>query len=367
MDGQLLELGPELSRAWKLSQAGKVADAIRAYGALDAQLPEGLSFAPELAVLRDNVGSGSGRLVAPVPTEDDVYSFFLASDSRALRLNLKRVEIDGAVLKKNIAAFGAEFDASLHRSNLSAVLPHVFVMSTGRCGTVSLLRLLNGSNLIPHHTYWMMLDSGYRLEMMARLSCGDWTNDDAPRVWAACRAAEWLSAVCAGKPMVALNHLDTIFAPVFAAVHEEARFVYLRRDPVKAFRSFFGKTQWGGQLTPIEFTFAPAFLYRPLADNVIASLAWYFRFTEVFARAIGKLFPEQWMEISADALFAQDKSELDKLIAATGLQKRRQEVADHYASAPINEKRHKQIINTYDMKLATADFEREWEAVCRGK
>lgn len=331
-----------MALGWQYAQSGEVRRARAAYAEAESTLPHGI-INPDLSILRHNVGQAKG-VVAPVPpTEDHVVSLFVcANDAEESSVDgLTPSIVDEDALTRNIAAFIALYDPKHHRANLAHDLPHVLVLSTGRCGTVSLYRLLREGRVVPYHTYWWQPGISTHWQMMCRLMAGIFDNMAAPDLWAAMRAAEWLAAMGQGRPMVGLNHLDTIFAPVFAAIHPRAKFVHLRRDPVAVFGSFYGKNQWGeSQLRPIDYGFGPEFRFRRTAHDLPACLAWYVHFTETFARAMGRVMGERYIEISSDKLFARDRDEIGWLLEFTGAGIGLDDAMAHF-STKINEKAHK--------------------------
>ncbi|MDP2618643.1 MAG: sulfotransferase [Hyphomicrobiales bacterium] len=350
---------------WQHAQAGRVDEARAAYVRADGFLPVELSVSPDLSVLRHNVGRASGLVTTVAPTEDCVVSFVLPETSAESlgRWGMTPPLIDGELLERNIRAFIEGFDPLHHSKNIVRDLPHVLVLSTGRCGTVSLLHLFARSGLIPYHTYWWLLSSSTRWEMMSRLMAGRFDGDRTALLWSATRAAEWLGAMSCNRPMIGLNHLDTIFAPVFAAIHKESKFVHIHRDADAVFKSFFTKNQWGGsQLRPMHSTFSPEFRFYMTDDDLPACIAWYIRFTEVFSQAVGRVVgPDRYLEVSSDRLFAQDRDEIARLLDFTGADIPIADAVEHFATR-INEKAHKVTMSPIDLieprKIFRAALER---------
>jgi hypothetical protein len=347
-----------VASAWRHSRNGDVGAALAAYRMAERMLPSG-SLNPELSILRHNVGSAEGGITAISPTEDRVISFFMSETTIESPTNDGMIYpiIDGAVLEQHIRTFIKRFRPDVHWKNITRELPHTLFLSTGRCGTVSIFQLLQGGQSIPHHTYWWTLPPSSRWEMMCRLLSGRLNTLDAPKTWAETRAAEWLSAISQGRPMIGLNHLDTIFAPAFATVHRRSRFVYLRREPGAVFESFYGKNQWQeSQLRAVEYAFDPEFRFRRLPYDLPTNIAWYFHLTQEFARAMGRVVgPDRYMEISSDRLFAQDEAEIGKLIEFTSSGLFLPDATAHFGKK-INEKAHKATLSHDDMAEPRAAF-----------
>ena len=348
-------------RAWIFSDGGEVEKALEAYEELDRILiPYDSWFHPELSVLRHNPGEASG-LVKPIPaTEDRVVALIHGDTSIESPDNwgMKRTVTDGKKLERNIGDFIWDYKPkSPILENIKKDLPHVQVLSTGRCGTMSLYHLFGRTQLVPYHTFWWLLAPSTRWEMMCQLIEGE-TYPKVANFWASCRAAEWLGAISQDRPMIGLNHLDTIFAPTFAAIHPRSKFVHLRRDPRAVFNSFVSKNQWqGGQLSVMDYAFSPEFRWRGTEDGVLYCVVWYLDFTETFARAMGRVVgPERYIEISSDRLFAQDEDEIRSLIDFTEADISVDAAVEHF-SKKFNAKDHRVKIGEPDMVEMRAQFD----------
>lgn len=327
--------------AWQASLAGVVPEAGRLYDVADADLND-CTLNASLSILRHNVGKGSGTVVPVTPTEDRVVSFFLSPYSQPDENN-HRHEL-GPIAEDHIRQFIENIEPGHHRENIRAEREHVMVLSTGRCGTMSLYKLFDESNLTPYHTYWFMVHPCTRLEMMARLFAGNLDSLHAPAEWASTRAAEWLG----DKPMIGLNHSDTIFAPVFAAIHPKAKFIYLRREPEDVFKSFYTKKQWNGganHFHPLSYDFDGGYRFSIPEGSVIDGIKWHIDYTEIFSRTFGKVVEDRFIEISADSLFAQDEREIRKLLDFTGSDVTLEKAKEHF-SHKINEKKDRLEVPT---------------------
>jgi hypothetical protein len=233
-------------------------------------------------------------------------------------------------MEENIRAFMGSVEG------VATGRPHVFVMSTGRCGTVSLLRLFEGSDLQPYHTYWWMPPLSDAMEMMCRLLLGNYDDLSCIEPWIKCRAAEWLG----DKPMLALNHTDTIFAPLFALLHPNSRIVHLERNPADVYRSFISKRQMGTNLCPTAASFDNGFSWRRCPKDEDSSVKWFIQFTHNFGEAVGRVLGERYIKISSDRLFARDKQETSKLLDFVGSDIPVKDATDHFKTK-YNEKAHK--------------------------
>jgi len=330
-------------QAWQNGVAGRFDKAMDSYEA--AQHCGLAEVSPATQLLRYDIGKANGIVRAIEPTEDSVVVLEMSDDTPVANSfeGLTNPVIDREVFAENIRRYRYQC-RDHHMANIHTQMPHVMVMSTGRCGTVSMLRLFNNSDYVPHHTYTYNTPARDRMEMMCRMMTtgGD---DSIPGMmaehWLMSRSAEWLGSMEEGRRFMGLNHMDTIYAPLFALVHPQSRFIYLRRDPVKIFESFYSKNQWNhSQLRPLAYTFDGDFKYLEVPMNLPERLAWYIRFTEEFSRAMGDVLGPRFVEISADKLFNQDIEEIEKLLDFTETNITMGQALGHF-SKPVNVKAHK--------------------------
>lgn len=324
---------------WTKGEDGDISACRRAYMTADMDLPGSATLCPDLSVLRHTIGEGVGQVENVTPTENQVHSLFLMSpyteqeNSTGLQTFEYRKHLEGG-----IRAFMKQFDPGYFGENIPEPREHVFVMSTGRCGTVSLYKMFRDSNLCPYHTYWFHPSIVYAYEFMCRLVDRRWKDPYCWGLWMKCRAAEWLG----DRPMMALNHTDTIYAPVFAALHPKAKFIHLHRNKADTFESFYTKNQFGeGNLRKIRYAINNDFRWRRAYDTDVADIDWYLDFTKFFARTMGNVLgSERFAEISSDKLFAQDEDEVRRLLEFTGSDVPLDTALTHFGTKH-NEKAHK--------------------------
>ena len=323
--------------AWQRSQEGNIVDALKLYREADGFLSNGYCLNADLSVLRHNSGDGTGTVRPVPPTEDWIVSCFLP------RLSNPENDLAGffavSVPSEDVMAYPYRKSVAKGRLERGDDRQHVMVLSTGRCGTVSLFQLFQGSNLEPYHTYWFMQPPYSRWQFQCRLVACRHDDLSAAREWVSTRKAECLGE----KPMIGLNHIDTVYAPIFAAIHENSRFVYLRRDPEKVFKSFVGKDQWGNgsnHFRPVRCSFKDGFKFSLPAIGATEGTRYHLNYTEAFSRTFGRVMGDRWIEISADRLFGQDREEIAKLLEFVGSDIDLDAAVEHFATK-INEKKHR--------------------------
>lgn len=347
---------------WQAAIEGRIGPARIAYGVADSLMTRG-SMNPELSLLRHSQGVVSEpALMAGHPaSEDQVLTIYLPEFVESEEPNDAFAPMKISGMQDNIRAFMGGFDPGLHRHNITKQLPHVMVMSTGRCGTMSLFRLFKDCNLVPYHSYWWQIGMAAKWEAMCRLSANKHSNIPF-RDWCATRAAEWLGCISMNRPMIGLNHWDTIFAPAFAALHTESKFVYLHRDPVAIFNSFYNKKQYlpDNQLRPLDYTLDPDFRFSKPPLGIIQLTAWYIRFTEVFCREFGAVMGDRFMEVRAESLFEQDMDAIEGLLDFVAANVSPAEAHHHFATR-INAKDHKKRFNEQEMEEGRAEFAQAYE------
>lgn len=307
----------------------------------------------------------------PQATEDFVFSFYIPSSVRESLPEKGMVLPKLSHMESGIRACINAVDESIkiqREQNDGVILTipkddqHVMVLSTGRCGTMSLTHLLYDTNLTPYHEYWWVVEAPHRHEMQARIQSAYFNDLSCANAWVSTRAVEWMGASLSNKPLVALNHLDTIFAPVFAALHQKSRFVWLKRDAESVFKSFYGKGQWNsGQLKPIQFSFNP-FRYADGGYDLIPALAWYVYFTEVFIQSFKTVVGDRLLEINSEDLFMCDRDTIGLFLDFIGSDVSVEHAIDHFKK-PINEKSHRLWCDQNQIEEATQYFKSEMERI----
>lgn len=270
--------------------------------------------------------------------------------------------IDEKKLRRNIAAFtdtakglieAGRFDTwtrnfdAFRQAFGQTPRPPVFVLSTGRCGTLALLKLLERSDqAMAYHTLPWQLSAAERNHMLYRILEGDFDPEAVAgilRTYLECRSAEVLYALRTGRSLMIVNHLDTVFAPFNAVFFPDSRFIHIHRDPAKVYASMLTKSQWGGQLQ--HWSFDPAFAegrFRFRQDETLAleaEVAWYLHLTRTFATAFLDSLPaERRAEIKSEELFSREATAYERLMAVLPIDDLSMEMFEDNFAQPINKK-----------------------------
>lgn len=329
------------AKGWCAADAGEYEEALNWYELaddiasrwIDATSPAIMS--PELCLSRHKEGKVDGFVKPMPPTEDAVLS---------VEFQLTEHEANSAYGLKSPVGEGLSFEGYKIADRFKTEAPHIQVLSTGRCGTISLYHLFEQSQYIPYHSYFFMASQPARFEMMCRHLASEPIPQKLVDEWIAMRCAEWWGCGNIDRPMITLNHLDTVYAPLFSQVHPNSKFIYLHRDPEKIFRSFYTKRQWTlTQLCPVHYDFDP-FRWKRKGVDIPAQIAWYIKFTENFCRKFGEIMGDRFIEISADKLFDTGSvsgiDEAARLIAFTNIDMSLGDVGNHFMQK-YNEKAHK--------------------------
>ena len=344
--------------AWRYADSGDMEAAREAYRLAEGSCPDDAIVNERLSMLRHQTGSAEGLTVPLGFTENVVPLLGLPDRARQVIDEYLpcQTPIDSDSLAANIRRFIDEVNPGFHARNVNDS-PHVMVLSTGRSGTVSLYRLLRDSNVVPYHHYWFHVQPSSRWEVMCRLISGEYGGGEVTyQEWLSARAAEWLGPESQGRIMVGLNHWDTIMSPLFAALHKNSKFVYLRRDPVSLFDSLYDKGQYGmDNLRPLRYSLKGGFSWQLLTDDPIKEIAWYIRFTEAFCRAMGNVMGDRFMEVQAESLFTQDRSVIASLLDFIGADIPIDKAVEHFGTV-INEKKHKVQFSEQEMDEGRAEF-----------
>jgi len=352
--------------AFKTAEMGDIDEAMSLYEQADrstshAKTPSALS------ILRHIPGELTvPQRIVSFPFNEDVVAMGalnIGEESDDAR-GMSPIKFSSERIRQNILGYLGNCTLGYHHNNIKKQMPHLMVIGTGRCGSVSLHRLLERSQYMSYHAYVLTVPNEVNTEYAACL-CAGYHNDRVPKVWAKVRAAEWIGAISYDRPVAFMSHRDTVFAPVFAALHTQSKFIHLRRNPFDVFKSYVSKQQWGGagraQICPFNYRINGGFFFRMQNLDVPHEVAWYIRFTDDFCAAMGDVVgPERFLEVSSDKLFAQDKEEIERLKDFTECEIPLDEMIAHFAHK-YNEKAHKDT--GADLTKSIKIFEQAYESL----
>jgi hypothetical protein len=317
----------------------------------------------ELSLLRFRSGKARGEIINLPPTEDIMLGLMILNRERPFvdaQYLSEPPHVSRGLMVESIKKQIDNFQGHYHYENLRPYdeQPHVMVMSTGRCGTVSLYHLLAQTNYLPYHAYFYSPHFQLRYDQAYQLTTGHVVDQEAVDFWLKCRSAEWLSAASQERPYVSLMHYDTCFAPAFYALHRHSKFIWLRRNPEDVFKSFYLKRQWGDQqIGPMPWRFDPGFMFGKCDWPETKQIAWYIRWTNEFCSAMEEVVNDsrRFKIVKSDALFELDPYEIRELKLYLNLDLSHAAITDHFR-IPINVKRHK-VDDSRDYDLALQEFQ----------
>ena len=224
----------------------------------------------------------------------------------------------------------------------------VFVLSTGRCGTLGLHEFLKKSeHVIPFHTLHCQLPPMDRNHLLYRIIEGNLDKDALTRIlrtYVETRSAEILLACRYGKTPVIVNHWDTVFAPFNAVFFPGSTYLHLHRDQTKVFESLYGKGQWHNHQLQY-FRYDPAFpdgrfiYFQDESLEIEQEIAWYLFVTREFVHAFAQTVADgRVVSIRSEDLFARSREHFDILGGVIPIDDLGYEDFRESYAAPVNPK-----------------------------
>ena len=187
----------------------------------------------------------------------------------------------------------------------------VWVLSTGRCGTLALQRFLETepSTMPYHRNSSAVFPQTESTLLFHRFMSGHFDRDVIERAMLQAfvrHAMDHLRAAQQGRQFVAVSHAPTPAAPLLKAVYPGSRFINLKRDYSNVFLSYLTKQQFFGQTEAMALTVTGKSI--ELADpgyDLTERIVWYLRAIDVFATGfLAVLPPAAGAVIESEALFA---------------------------------------------------------------
>ena len=253
----------------------------------------------------------------------------------------------------------AEGHFDLHLENLAAFRQYygsetqdiVFVLSTGRCGTLGLYEFIKKSQqAMPYHTLTRQLLPLDRNHLLYRIIGGNLDKSVLTKilgVYLETRSAEILFACRNGKTPVIVNHWDTVFAPFDAVLFPGSTFIHLHRDETKVFKSIYGKGQLNNNQLQY-FRYDPSFpdgrfiFFQDESLGIEQEVAWYLFVTREFIHAFAQTVGDgRLVSIKSEDLFARSREHFDLLRQAVPIDDLGYEDFCKSYEAPVNPKSEK--------------------------
>ncbi len=221
------------------------------------------------------------------------------------------------IVRMSTSAYRAGRGRRLHRNNpefwqtlpqrVLEEAPCTFVLSTGRCGTQLLTKVLRrcGNVDVNHHTE---LTSELQYASRVAYENGE-LSDPAFELAALCSRFEPIqTSFLQDRIFAETNNRITLLAPALRRVFKNARFIHLVRNPVGFVRSglnagfYSGGYYDTGRLTPKDA------LVRPRWENYsrLKKIAWLWNETNLFIENFKSSVPsDRWLTVHSEKLFKQ--------------------------------------------------------------
>lgn len=196
----------------------------------------------------------------------------------------------------------------------------VWIMSTGRCGTLALQKFLEAEPATqPFHrgiTSAVPQEDRTRYLHQFALRTFDAKTVENMLLQTLVRClVDYLRAQRAGRQFVMVSHGHTTSAPMLRAIFPSSRFLHLRRNYKDVFMSYLTKRQFYGQLEPraAQVTDDGLRLSDPNYD-LVEQIVWYLYATDVFSSAFVSAMPEGVASlIESEDMFAGEQATYDQL------------------------------------------------------
>lgn len=196
----------------------------------------------------------------------------------------------------------------------------VWVLSTGRCGTLALQRLLEKApRVFPLHRNCVSHTAQSRMEAFYTIVLAAYSRTRIRDMFLHCYHNVFLDlarAITAQRQFCMLNHSSLAWAPFIAVLFPDSRFIYLKRSIDDTFLSFYTKDLYFRQLEPVVITKDEIQASRildvefcVLDMDIRSKIAWYLWATESFASAFLDTLPcDRRASVESESLFRGDDS-----------------------------------------------------------
>ncbi|RED49661.1 sulfotransferase family protein [Aestuariispira insulae] len=261
---------------------------------------------------------------------------------------------------------GSPHPAPALRAMRDGGIAPISVLSTGRVGTTALQVLAGHSDrLSPYHYLSQNIAAGDRNHLLYRLMDG--TADDTfldrfIERYLTFRFAELYVSHSQGRRAIIVNHLDTLFTPIMAAIFPKATFLHAYRNPGATLISLAYKNQFQfAQLRHLKYDPGyPSGLFLHSRDPNLSleqECAWYMHVTDLYARSLGELLPqERFLSLDMEDLFAGNPNRIETFISFIGDDELTPELCRETFSRKINEKSHRVVSEAHQSQDRAAEI-----------
>lgn len=208
----------------------------------------------------------------------------------------------------------------LRRLHSNAPPSPVWVLSTGRCGTLALQRLLEKApRVFPLHRNCASHTAQSRMEAFYTIVLAAYTRTRIRDMFVHCYHNVLLDlarAITVQRQFCMLNHSSLAWAPFIAELFPDSRFIYMKRSIGDTFLSYYTRDQYVRQLEPVVITKdeiqASAVLgvtFCSLDMDIRSKIAWYLWAAEIFVNAFLATLPcDRRAYVESESLFRGDDS-----------------------------------------------------------
>lgn len=252
------------------------------------------------------ISQGRGRLVMALQTGwKGLYGLAIRAGRRIrdlVELNVQYVR-EWRLERRALACRDDQFYAGL-RQRVYTRYPCYFVLSTGRCGTMLLTRMLRMSDqFVVYHSPQPEL----AVESVQAYAAGGRRSDFFAGVVTGARAEYVEAAAITDRTFIETNPKITFFARHVKRVFSGARFVHLIRDPVDFARSAVSRGYYQSHRTERRHIRPPEASGQPAWDqmSLIQKAAWCWAETNAFIDKFAQELPnESMIKVTSQELFS---------------------------------------------------------------
>jgi hypothetical protein len=278
------------------------------------------------------------------------------------------------VLIRNFEIFNKKFDEIQQEDTLKEYLDlfeslvqaypnsnknFVWVLSTGRSGTLALNDFLLKSRLIMpfHRNITVKDDLMLYNQFLYTILTGTFETNTPPYLqrlilnYLSIISLDILRAVSSDRQFCFVNNGHTIFAPLIAKFFPSSRFIYLIRDPKSVYLSFLLKHR-KPQIEPLavdpfklkslhfnSFSYCHFCQTRPTDLSLNERISWYIYMTNLYASTfLETIDSRRYITINSENLFSQSEEAFEELTKVLNLNDLNYKIFKEHYSTPTNKK-----------------------------